>query len=84
MKTYLSEICHGDDLDRDLNHYAKEGWRLVSLVYLDMGNYRYVFESSTDDTYTEGVMADGAAILKDGVPLTITQVLEILNGHNPQ
>lgn len=34
-----------------------------------------------DDTYTEGVMADGAAILKDGVPLTITQILDILNGR---
>lgn len=34
-----------------------------------------------DDTYTEGVAADGAAILKDGVPLTITQILDILNGR---
>lgn len=34
-----------------------------------------------DDTYTEGVMADGAAILKDGVPLTISNVLDILNGR---
>jgi hypothetical protein len=34
-----------------------------------------------DDTYTEGVAGDGAAILKDGVPLTITQILDILNGR---
>lgn len=34
-----------------------------------------------DDTYTEGVAGDGAAILKDGVPLTISQILDILNGR---
>jgi hypothetical protein len=37
--------------------------------------------NTTDDTYTEGVAADGAAILKDGIPLTITQILDILNGR---
>lgn len=34
-----------------------------------------------DDTYTECVAGDGAAILKDGVPLTINQILDILNGR---
>lgn len=35
-----------------------------------------------EPVYTEGVCADGAAILKDGVMITITQVLDTLNeGH---
>jgi hypothetical protein len=37
--------------------------------------------NTDDDTYTEGVAGDGAAILKDGIPLTITQILDILNGR---
>lgn len=49
LKIYLSEICHGDDLDRDLNYYANEGWRLVVVVYLDHGNYRYVMEADAEE-----------------------------------
>lgn len=37
--------------------------------------------TDTEDRYTEGVMGDGAVFLKDNVPLTITQVLDILNGR---
>lgn len=29
--------------------------------------------------YTEGICEDGAAILKDGVPMKITEILEMLN-----
>jgi len=29
--------------------------------------------------FTEGICEDGAAILKDGVPMKITEILEILN-----
>lgn len=32
-------------------------------------------------TYTEGVCEDGAAILKDGIMLTISQVLADLNDY---
>ncbi|MGR9384888.1 hypothetical protein [Rhizobium leguminosarum] len=31
--------------------------------------------------YTEGVCDDGAAILKDGVPVSITEILSMLNLH---
>lgn len=49
MKTYLTEISHGDDLNRDLNDLAAMGWRLISLVHLDMGNYRYVMEADAEE-----------------------------------
>jgi hypothetical protein len=29
--------------------------------------------------YTEGIMGDGAAILKDGQPITISEILDLLN-----
>jgi hypothetical protein len=34
-----------------------------------------------EPTYTEGVCADGAAILKDGVPITISEILAELNEY---
>lgn len=32
--------------------------------------------------YTEGVCGDGAAILRDGVPVKITEILAMLNTHS--
>lgn len=33
--------------------------------------------------YTEGVMSDGAATLKDGRPMTISEILAALNRNGP-
>src|SRR5574343_755380 len=32
--------------------------------------------------YTQGIMADGACILRDGVPVTIDSLIGILNRHD--
>lgn len=36
----------------------------------------------SDAIYTEGIAFDGAAILKDGVPITITEILQTLNENS--
>ncbi|PCJ32168.1 MAG: hypothetical protein COA90_04135 [Gammaproteobacteria bacterium] len=36
----------------------------------------------TENTYTEGVCEDGAAILHNGKQLTVSEILERLNKHN--
>lgn len=37
---------------------------------------------ATEPVYTEGVCGDGAAILRDGVPVKITEILAMLNTHS--
>lgn len=32
--------------------------------------------------YTEGITRDGVAILEDGIPITITEILRLLNQKN--
>lgn len=34
-------------------------------------------------TYSEGIMNDGAAILKDGIPMRVEEIVEALNARKP-
>ena len=44
-------------------------------------NYQYGDWRECDGSvFTEGICEDGAAILKDGVPMRITEILRVLNG----
>lgn len=49
-------------------------WKCGSMLQRDYS------KRALKPVFTEGICEDGAAILKDGVPMKITEILEMLNG----
>lgn len=53
--------------------------KIVLQKLLNEVNYKYLNKIIMKVEYTEGIAGDGAAILKNGVQMTVTEILQTLN-----